>query len=89
MADGQLNIRVDDKLKREFIEKARHNGTTATDVLVEYMRQYIALPHQKTEAEKIEELERKLAKVDELARVDEELAIRLSRVEQVLGEFAA
>lgn len=62
---GQLNIRIDDELKEAFIKKAKENNTSATELLIEYMKQYLAAP-QKSESQKIEELERRLVKVEQV-----------------------
>ena len=61
---GQLNIRIDDDLKEAFIKKAKENNTSATELLIEYMKYYLASP-QKGEFHKIEELERRLVLVEQ------------------------
>lgn len=40
----QLNIRVDLKLKEEFFTYARENGSTVTELLVEYMKACVGRP---------------------------------------------
>ncbi|MEB3219829.1 MAG: hypothetical protein VKN72_26820 [Nostocales cyanobacterium 94392] len=62
---GQLNIRIDDGLKEAFIKKAREHNASATELLVEYMKQYLATPY-KNESQKIEELEKRLVKVEQV-----------------------
>jgi antitoxin component of RelBE/YafQ-DinJ toxin-antitoxin module len=62
---GQLNIRIDDELKDAFIKKAKENNSSATELLIEYMKQYLASP-QKTESQKIEDLEKRLVKVEQI-----------------------
>lgn len=62
---GQLNIRIDDALKEAFIRKAREHNTNATELLIEYMKQYLATPYQ-DESQKIEELEQRLVKVEQV-----------------------
>jgi oligoribonuclease NrnB/cAMP/cGMP phosphodiesterase (DHH superfamily) len=62
---GQLNIRVDEELKEAFIKKAKEHNTSATELLIEYMKQYLATP-QKKESQKIEELERRLVRVEQV-----------------------
>lgn len=62
---GQLNIRIDDELKEAFIKKAREHNTNATELLIEYMKKYLATPHQ-NESQKIEELEKRLVKVEQV-----------------------
>lgn len=61
---GQLNIRIDDELKEAFIKKAKENNSSATELLIEYMKQYLASP-QKNESQKIDELERRLVRVEQ------------------------
>lgn len=62
---GQLNIRIDDELKEAFIRKAKEDNTSATEILIEYMKQYLASP-QKNESQKIEELEKRLVRVEQV-----------------------
>lgn len=62
---GQLNIRIDDELKDAFIKKAKECNTSATELLVEYIKQYLATP-DKNKLEKIEELEKRLVRVEQL-----------------------
>lgn len=62
---GQLNIRIDDDLKEAFIRKAKENNTSATELLIEYMKEYLASP-QKNESQKIEDLEKRLVKVEQV-----------------------
>ena len=61
----QLNIRIDDELKEAFIRKAKEDNTSATELLIEYMKQYLASP-QKNESQKIEELEKRLVRVEQV-----------------------
>ena len=39
----QLNIRVPLELKEAFIQKAKGDGTTATDLIVGFMQQYLGI----------------------------------------------
>lgn len=39
--DGQLNIRTNNELKQAFIEKAKEDGTTATELMNKFMREYL------------------------------------------------
>ena len=39
----QLNIRVPLELKEAFIQKAKEDGTTATDLLVGFMQGYLGI----------------------------------------------
>jgi hypothetical protein len=43
MSEGQLNIRVDNELKKTFIERAKADGTTATDLIVGFMQRYLGI----------------------------------------------
>lgn len=43
----QLNIRVEQELKEAFIAKAKENGTTATDLLIGFMQQYLGIEPKK------------------------------------------
>ena len=68
---GQLNIRIDDDLKKNFIDRAKAEGTTATDLLVGFMRQYLGLEaHQEpaifqaTEASYINRIDTRLAEIE-------------------------
>ncbi|MCV3214715.1 hypothetical protein OGM63_14520 [Plectonema radiosum NIES-515] len=81
MADSdQLNIRVEEQIKKDFIHKAREEGTTATDLLVNYMKQYLGLSTKKDV--ELVKLEQKFEK--ELKERDERL-IKLEQI--VLGEL--
>ena len=39
----QLNIRVPVDLKEAFIQKAKEDGTTATDLIIGFMEQYLGI----------------------------------------------
>lgn len=100
---GQLNIRVDDELKRAFIDKAKVDNTTATDLLVGFMRQYLglethpnsAINSAEIEATIIKRLDIRLAEKEATLteRLDTHLAEIKARIEalegQQLGELAA
>lgn len=43
----QLNIRVPVELKEAFIEKAKEDGTTATDLIIGFMQQYLGIEPKK------------------------------------------
>lgn len=100
---GQLNIRVDDELKRAFIDKAKADSTTATDLLVGFMRQYLGLETPQKSAIDKAEIEATIIKrldarlVDREASIIERLDTRISEIEariagleeQQLGELAA
>ncbi len=61
----QLNIRVDKEIKKAFIEKAKENGTTATDLLVNYMKEYLGLASGGS-SEEIGDLRQRLLKLEQL-----------------------
>lgn len=61
----QLNIRVDQEIKKAFIAKAKENGTTATDVLVAFMKEYIGLVPSKSSSE-IDDMKQRIAKLEQL-----------------------
>jgi len=46
----QLNIRVPVELKEAFIQKAKEDGTTATDLIVGFMQQYLGIEPKKPQA---------------------------------------
>jgi hypothetical protein len=43
----QLNIRVPLELKEAFIQKAKEDGTTATDLIIGFMHQYLGIEPKK------------------------------------------
>lgn len=64
----QLNIHVPVELKEAFIAKAKEDGTTATDLIVGFMQQYLGIEPRKpvtvlasTEVDsRLDELEQRL-----------------------------
>ena len=74
----QLNIRVEQELKEAFIAKAKENGTTATDLLIGFMQQYLGIEPKKPVAE--------LASFEvdsRLADLEQRLSKRISALEEV------
>jgi predicted HicB family RNase H-like nuclease len=69
----QLNIRVDQELKEAFIAKAKEDGTTATDLIIGFMQQYLGI-----------EPKRPIAGVNTV-----EIDTRLSELEQRLSDRIA
>ena len=69
----QLNIRVPLELKEAFIQKAKDDDTTATDLIVGFMQQYLGI-----------EPKRPIAGVNAI-RID----TRLSELEQRLSDRIA
>lgn len=96
-SDNQLNIRVDGELKRAFIDRAKAEGTTATELLVSFMRQYLGLesdhPTSAIDTAAIENnlskrLDGCLAKIE--LRLSDRLDARLVEIgQQHLGESVA
>lgn len=71
----QLNIRVPVELKEAFIQKAKEDGTTATDLIVGFMQQYLGIESSQPVAGEINtrflELEQRLS--DRIAALEEQL----------------
>ncbi|WP_017317859.1 hypothetical protein [Mastigocladopsis repens] len=62
---NQLNIRVDEEIKKAFIRKAKEEGTTATDLLVNYMKQYLGiLPN--SPSDEMAEMKKRLLKLEQV-----------------------
>lgn len=61
----QLNIRVDKDIKKAFIEKAKENGTTATDLLTSFMKEYLGLASNKP-SDEVSELRQRLIKLEQI-----------------------
>jgi hypothetical protein len=85
---GQLNIRVDDELKRAFIDKAKVDNTTATDLLVGFMRQYLGLETHPNSAIDSAEIEATIIKRLDIRLADSE-AINQQRVDTRISEIEA
>lgn len=85
---GQLNIRVDDELKRAFIDKAKLDNTTATDLLVGFMRQYLGLETHPNSAIDFAEIEATIIKRLDIRLADSE-AINQRRIDRRISEIEA
>jgi hypothetical protein len=84
--DDQLNIRVSKEVKKAFIQKAKENHTSATELLVRYMEEYLGLKKAGLSEAKAEIAELKLR----IERQENEFSARISKLEQVaMGELAA
>ncbi len=81
MAAEQFNFRVETELKRAFIEKARENGTTASELLVSFMQEYLGIePTKPVQAIIPNDIDNRLSKLEQ----------RLSaRIEALEGKLAA
>jgi hypothetical protein len=74
----QLNIRVPLELKEAFIQKAKEDGTTATDLIIGFMQGYLGIEPKKplTSVNTVEidtrlsELEQRLS--DRIAALEEQ-----------------
>ena len=74
----QLNIRVPVELKEAFIEKAKEDGTTATDLIIGFMQQYLGIEPKRPVASV------NTAEVDNrLADLEERLSARIAALEEV------
>ena len=85
---GQLNIRVDDELKRAFIDKAKVDNTTATDLLVGFMRQYLGLETHPNSAIDTAEIEATIIKRLDTRLADNQ-AINQQRIDTRISEIEA
>ncbi len=76
-----LNIRVPLELKEAFIQKAKEDGTTATDLIVGFMQQYLGIEPKKLQAGvNTAEIDTRLSELEQ----------RLSeRIEALEGKLAA
>lgn len=63
--NSQLNIRMDKKLKDDFIKKARENDTTVTDLIVAYAKEYLGLEPKKSNDE-IADMKQRIAKLEQM-----------------------
>ncbi len=75
----QLNIRVPLELKEAFIQKAKEDGTTATDLIIGFMQQYLGIEPSKPVAG--------LASVDidkRLSELEQRLSERIAALEEQL-----
>jgi hypothetical protein len=62
----QLNIRVPVELKEAFIQKAKEDGTTATDLIVGFMQQYLGIEPKKPVAGLVStEIDTRLSELEE------------------------
>ncbi|HEY9874499.1 MAG TPA: hypothetical protein V6D12_13745 [Candidatus Obscuribacterales bacterium] len=93
----QLNIRVDLELKQAFIQKAKENETSATDLLVNFMKQYLGMEVKNPsfsigadtsviEAKLTKQLDQRIAEIEK--RLDKRVEDAIARL-NTLGELAA
>ena len=89
-SSDQLNIRCDKDLKAAFIAQAKTNGTTATDLIVDFMRQYLGLESSDRVPRGVSKVNP--AEIEDLidSRLDVRLAsLRLELLAEVEGKLAA
>jgi hypothetical protein len=80
----QLNIRVPLELKEAFIQKAKEDGTTATDLIVGFMQNYLGIEPKKSVAGLAS------TEVDSrLSELEERLSARIAALESQQGKQAA
>lgn len=70
---NQLNIRCPADLKTRFIEAAKENGTSASELIIDFMRQYLG----EVSAERLE--------IDVKTLIDKRIDERLAEFEERLG----
>lgn len=73
----QLNIRVPLELKEAFIEKAKADGTTATDLIIGFMQQYLGIETRSSVQVAIPtDIENRLSELEQ------RLAVRIAALEE-------
>ncbi len=65
MAAEQFNFRVETELKKAFLERARENGTTASELLVGFMESYLGVESKKPIMIASTEVDTRLADLEE------------------------
>lgn len=82
----QLNIRIDADLKEAFIQKAKENGTTATDLIVRFIQQYLGLESDRLAAAAVDSsaIQQQMAEIEK--RLYEQLTQQLDERLASLGE---
>ncbi|MHC5825571.1 MAG: hypothetical protein ACYT04_59400 [Nostoc sp.] len=78
---NQLNIRVEEEIKKEFIQKAKADGTSATELLVTYMKRYLGKQPKSNEEELLPKLEEMLE--ERFASFEKDM---IARFQITLGE---
>jgi hypothetical protein len=80
----QLNIRVQVELKEAFIQKAKEDGTTATDLIVGFMQQYLGIePTKPVAGVNAFEIDTRLSELEQ------RLSERIAALEEQQGKQAA
>jgi predicted HicB family RNase H-like nuclease len=82
MAAEQFNFRVETELKKAFIERARENGTTASELLVGFMQQYLGIePKKPVQAVMATDIDNRLSELEQ------RLSARIAALEEQRGKF--
>lgn len=63
---SQLNIRMDGELKEAFIKKAKENGTTVTDLIVAYAKEYLGIVETQKSNNEISDLRQRLIQLEQM-----------------------
>jgi uncharacterized coiled-coil protein SlyX len=82
----QLNIRVAPDLKEAFIEKAKENDTTATDLLIGFMQSYLGIePKKPVQAIAHTDVDNRLDELEN--RLDSRIATLEEMVQDAIATF--
>lgn len=82
----QLNIRVAPDLKEAFIEKAKENDTTATDLIVGFMQSYLGIePKKPVQAIAHTDVDNRLGELEN--RLDSRIATLEEMVQDAIATF--
>lgn len=65
MPTPQFNIRLDLDLKEAFFEKARSQGTNATELIIGWIKEYLGLHPASTAGDRLTALENRIAALEE------------------------
>ncbi len=65
MSGEQFNFRVEAELKKAFLQKARDNGTTASELLVGFIQEYVGVTSSSNvQAVEIAEINTRLSELE-------------------------
>lgn len=76
----QFNFRLDPELKKAFIDKARTDGTTATELLTAFVKGYLGIEDSPPPIQLDSDIAR------QLASLEERIGLRLADIEARLQE---
>lgn len=77
--ETRLTIRIDESKRKQLHDKAKKEGKTATDVMIELIDSYLGI----SKGDKVSQLE------ERIAGLEKKLGERVARLEEKLGESAA